>query len=70
MMQSPFAVDTRALSSTRPANQFLFGKKAIFVYLFVHFVCLFLGPNAGPDGLIPWTRFCKVGTPWVLHPDS
>lgn len=30
------------------------------------FLCLFLGPNAGPDGLIPWTRFCKVGPPWVV----
>lgn len=31
-------------------------------------VCL--GPNAGPDGLIPWTRFCKVGPVWVLSSPS
>ena len=28
------------------------------------FICL--GPSAGPDGLIPWTRFCKVGAVWSL----
>lgn len=30
-------------------------------------VFIFLGPNAGPDGLIPWTRFCKVGAVSDLH---
>lgn len=29
-------------------------------------ICICLGPTAGPDGLIPWTRFCKVGTVWAL----
>lgn len=40
---------------------FCFLKKLIFI-------CL--GPNAGPDGLIPWTRFCKVGIVWFLYSES
>lgn len=55
----------RAISVTKASESvFCFLKQLIFIWL---------GPNAGPDGLIPWTRFCKVGALgsyplWVLAP--
>lgn len=49
--------NTRAICLTKASESVCFLKKLIFIWL---------GPNAGPDGLIPWTRFCKVGTVWVF----
>lgn len=43
---------SRATSPAKAPNCPLFADEACFSSL---------GPGAGPEGLIPWTRFCKVG---------
>lgn len=47
----------KAVHLTRVSDQFQSNKRVTFP----------LGPNVSPEGLIPWTRFCKVGAAWVFR---